>query len=237
MPAAAPAPSGKAADTAAELAGLAVKQAELTAGLVGSLVGKARSEALRGLSAAHAAHVGVALAAVGGREAEHAVRVAANQLSKVANDTEKKRKREAKAAETATAKAQRLQSHDGREPVGRAPGGHQAKAAKRDRRSFNNRTVIRKEKRVKAAQLSKRDVKHLQQPLGGGKGGSAGGGARVVSIGGGKGGGGKGAERRGGFGVGGKGGGKGRGGGKGGGRGGGRGGGKGGGGKGAHYGY
>ena len=202
---------GGAPAAASELAALATRQAELTAELVGGLTGKARSEAVRGLGAAHAAHVGVALAAVSGAEPEQAMRIAANQLSKVANDYDKKRRREEKAAGTASAKAQRRDSHaPPRVAVGRAPGGPKQTPAKRDRRTFENRTVQRKKQRVAADERQQQQQRHGPPPPpgqrvvtitgkgGGGKGGSGKGGGG--KGGGGKGGGGKGSSGKGGSG-------------------------------------
>jgi hypothetical protein len=82
-------------------------------------------------------------------------------MSKVANDQEKKRQREIKVANTAASKAQRRDNHaPPRIPIGRAPG-----APKRDRhadrRTFNSRTVHRKQRRVE------NDLRHGQsQPQG-----------------------------------------------------------------------
>ena len=94
------------------------------------------------------AFVGVALGAATGAPSEHTVRVAANQLKKVADDVDKKRRREEKATGSAASQAQRRANHavpDPRAPVGRAPGG---RPAKRDRRTFEGRTVARKKRRV-----------------------------------------------------------------------------------------
>ena len=127
---------------AAELSSLAVRQAELTAGIVKGKTGKERSAALRSLGAAHNAHVSVALAAVDGSEPEQAVRIAANQLSKVANDYDKKRRREGKAADSAAGKAQRRDDHTlPRIAIGRAPGGTKKRDRHGDSRNFNNRTI------------------------------------------------------------------------------------------------
>ena len=175
-------PALDAAGVAAELSAMAQRQAELTAGLVGGLAGKARSEAVRSLSAAHAAHVGVALAAAAGGETERAARVGANQLSKVANDQDKKRRREAKAAAVSASRAQRRDTHPApRAPVGRAPGAPRAQPAKRDRRTFEGRTVARKKQRVAADERRQQPpppparTVRIEYGKGGGGGGKGGG--------------------------------------------------------------
>jgi hypothetical protein len=182
---------------AAELSSLAVRQAELTAGIVKGKTGKERSAALRSLGAAHNAHVSVALAAVDGSEPEQAVRIAANQLSKVANDYDKKRRREGKAADSAAGKAQRRDDHTlPRIAIGRSPGGTKKRDRHGDSRNFNNRTVARKARRVDEEERREVRITH-----GGGKGSSGKGGSGKGSSG--KGGSGKGSSGKGGGGKGG----------------------------------
>ena len=165
LPAADPTATAETAQAAArELALLAEREAQVRAQLTSGLQGKQLREAQRGLSAAHDALVGVALGAATSTDAEHAVRVAANQLKKVADDTDRKRRHEEVAAGTAATKAQRRQSHPApappaqRTPVGRAPG------AKRDRRTFENRTQARKKRRVEE------DARRHVEVVGGGSG-------------------------------------------------------------------
>ena len=182
------------AEAAQELAALTTREAQVTSELVGHLGGKQRSEAVRSLKIAREAYVSVAVGAASADGPAHAVAAAAGSLKKVSNDVGKKRRREGKAAESNASKAQRLQQHaPPSAPLGTAPGGARTpKAAKRDRRAFNNRTVIRKDKRVAPKMLDRIDVKHLQRAANGVVNPPNFGGARVVTIGG-KGGGGKGS--------------------------------------------
>ena len=167
-------------ERARELASLTQRQAAVAAESLEGLTGKQRSEAVRALKVAHDVAFSVGVAAQSSEGAAHVLAAAAGSLKKVAGDLGKKRQREAKAAESSAAKAQRLQQHAApREPVGRAPG-RTPKAAKRDRRAFNNRTVIRKEKRVLPKMLDRKDMRHLQRAAGGAAVPPNFGGARVV---------------------------------------------------------
>ena len=141
---------GSASAAAIELSALTTRHAGITAAIVSGLSGKARSEAVRTLGAASAALHGVVLATVAGSDPEQTARTAAIQLSKVANDYGKKRRRESKTAESSAAKAQRRESHTlPRIATGRAPGGAKAKRDRHDdQRTFNNRSVQRKARRV-----------------------------------------------------------------------------------------
>ena len=158
-------------ELAARLAVLAQEEGLIRAKLTSGLTGREQREAQRSLSAAHDALVGVALSAAAGTSAEHAARVASNQLKKVADDADRKRRHEEAAHAAASAKAQRREDHappappQPRPDVGRAPG---SKPAKRDRRTYENRTVARKKRRL--AQDERRHVEIVHG--GGGSGGN-----------------------------------------------------------------
>ena len=136
-----------------ELVSLTAREAQIMGELTSGLQGKQLRAVQRNLSAAHDAFVGVALGAAADQDPVHAARIASNKLAKVANDGDKKRRREETSDDRASAKAQRRENH--RQPQGRAPGlppkGHgtqTARPAKRDRRTFEGRTVARKIRRV-----------------------------------------------------------------------------------------
>ena len=137
---------------AQELAVMATREAQIVGELTSGLQGKQLRVAQRNFLAAHDALVDVALGAAAEQDPVHAARVASNKLAKVANDGEKKRRREEVSHDCASAKAQRREDH--RQPQGRAPGGppkghgSHAASAKRDRRTFEARTVARKARRV-----------------------------------------------------------------------------------------
>ena len=241
-PAAAPQQAGR-AEAAAELAALAMREAQLRGELTAGLSGAALRDAQRSLAAAHEAHVTMAMGAGAAPEQQQqAARAAAGRLKKHVNDGGKKRKREQVAAERDGHRAQRRDSHVPAAPRPKPPqhGSATPRVAKRDKRTYNNRTVERKERRVDQDQRRQPPrppppppQQVFPSPYGGGKGGGSGKGHSGRGKGGGsrggKGGrsfgGGSSSGGRGGGGGGRGGGGGGRGGGGGGGRGGGRGGG------------
>ena len=178
--AASEAPRG-AEEKAQELAALAAREAQLTSELVGHLQGKERSAAVRSIKAAHDAYVGVAVGAAAAVDAPanaaRAAAAAAGVLKKVSNDAGKKRRREDKAEDAAVGKAMRREKHvSPAAPTGRAPGGQPKAPAKRDKRTYNNRTIARKERRVDKEQREQQQQPHgrhvyVDNSGGGGKGG------------------------------------------------------------------
>ena len=234
-PAAAPQQAGR-AEAAEELATLATRDAQLRGELTAGLSGAALRDAQRSLTAAHEAHVTMAMGAGAAPEQQQqAARAAAGRLKKHVNDGGKKRKREQVADERDGHRAQRRDSHVPAAPRPKPPqhGSATPRVAKRDKRTYNNRTVERKERRVDQDQRRQPPPPPPPQGFpssyGGGKGGGSGkggeghGGRGKGHGGRGKGGGsrgGKGGSSFGGRGGGGGGGGGGRGGGRSGGRGG-----------------
>ena len=177
-------------ELAARLAMLAQEEALIRAKLTRGLAGREQQEAQRSLSAAHDALVGVALGAATGTSAEHATRVAANQLKKVADDVDRKRRHEEAAHTAASAKAQRREEHappappQARPAIGRAPGGM---PAKRDKRKYENRTVARKRRRLAQDERRHVEIVHDGGGSGGNDEGSGDGGGSSGGSGGGKG--------------------------------------------------
>ena len=186
--------SGAASETpdelAARLAVIAQEEGLIRSKLTSGLTGREQREAQRSLSAAHDALVGVALSAAAGTSAEHAARVASNQLKKVADDADRKRRHEEAAHAAASAKAQRREDHappappQPRPDVVRAPGG---RPAKRDRRTYENRTVARKRRRLAQDERRHVEIVHDDGGSGGNDEGSGDGGGSSGGSGGGKG--------------------------------------------------
>jgi hypothetical protein len=183
-PAAAPQRADR-AEAAEELAALAARDAQLRGELTAGLSGAALRDAQRSLAAAHEAHVTMAMGAGAAPEQQQqAARAAAGRLRKHVNDGGKKRKREQVAHERDGHRAQRRDSHVPTAPRPKPPQPHQhqhgsatPRVAKRDRRTYNNRTVERKERRVEQDQRRQPPPPPQQvfpSPHGGGKGGGSG---------------------------------------------------------------
>lgn len=128
--------------TVAELAELARRQALLTSQLTAGLSGTEKQAARRRLEAATTAFVRIASTTSEPQQQQHAAKSAAAQLRKVSDDFDKQARRTAKAKEVATTKAASLHRAQHRQ---RQPG-----PPRKDRRTFNNRTVIRKDNRVRS---------------------------------------------------------------------------------------
>jgi hypothetical protein len=145
------------------------------------LSGAALRDAQRSLAAAHEAHVTMAMGAGAAPEQQQqAARAAAGRLKKHVNDGGKKRKREQVAHERDGHRAQRRDSHVPAAPRPKPPPRHGSatpRVPKRDRRTYNNRTVERKERRVDQDQRRQPPPPPPQQvfpsPHGCGKGGGS----------------------------------------------------------------
>ena len=121
--------------------------AQLTSGLTGPTL----RDAQRSLAVAHEAHVTLAMGIGSAPTQQQASRAAAGKLKKHLNDGEKKRKREDVSHERAVHRAERRDTHATAQPRPKPPAQHGSatpRVAKRDKRTFNNRCVARKVRRV-----------------------------------------------------------------------------------------
>ena len=152
---------------ATQLASLAKQDAGLRAQITAGLTGPTLRDAQRGLAAAHEAHVTMVMGVGSAPTQQQASRTAAGKLKKHANDGEKKRKREEMSHGRAVHGAERRDTHVPAQPRPKPPqqqhGSATPRVAKRDKRTYNNRTVARKVRRVGEDQRQQRRQERRQE--------------------------------------------------------------------------